>query len=130
MRKLLALTVCFFILNGALWAQDISLKYGKVTNYELNMKVYDKDSTAEAVVLYDDGYTSYEYVSNDFRINQELKQKIKILKQEGVDRATISLPYYYKSNGDREVITNLEAYSYNMEDGKIVRDDKSGKYVI
>ena len=82
------------------------------------------------MILYDDGYTSYEWVNDGFKINQELKQKIKILKQDGVDRATISLPYYYKTNGDRETISNLEAFSYNMENGKVVKNKLDKKYIF
>jgi len=130
MRKILFLSICCAISYTMTSAQDISLKFGKVNDYELNMKSYEKDTTAEAVVLYDDGYTSYEWVNEGFKITQELKQKIKILKQEGVDRATISLPYYYKTNGDRETISSLEAFSYNMENGKIVKTKLDKKYIF
>jgi hypothetical protein len=130
MKKLFILSVCCAIAHFFIFAQDISLKYGKISNYELNMKAYEKDTTAEAVMLYDDGYTSYEWGSEGFKINQELKQKIKILKQEGVDRATISLPYLYKTNSDREVISNLEAFSYNMENGKVVKTKLDKKYLF
>jgi hypothetical protein len=118
------------VANTLILAQDISLKFGKINNYELSMKSYEKDTTAEAVVLYDDGYTSYEWLNDGFKVNLDLKQKIKILKQEGVDRATISIPYYYKSNGDRESISNLEAYSYNMENGKIIKTKLDKKYIF
>ncbi|HET7733106.1 MAG TPA: DUF3857 domain-containing protein, partial [Paludibacter sp.] len=130
MRKLLIVSACYLIGHSGISAQDLSLKYGKISSYELDMKSYEKDTTAEAVVLYDDGYTSYEWVNDGFKINQELKQKIKILKQDGVDRATISLPYYYKTNGDRETISNLEAFSYNMENGKVVKNKLDKKYIF
>jgi hypothetical protein len=130
MKRLSLLTACLVVLQFAGHSQDFSMKYGKVSNYELSMKSYDKDTTAEAVIIYDDGNTYYEYTNNDFKINLEIKQKIKILKQEGVDRATISLPYYFRTNGDRESITGLEAYSYNLEDGKVIKSKLEKKYIF
>jgi len=130
MKKVSLMLICAFALHFEIYSQDFSMKYGKVNNYELAMKSYSKDSTAEAVIIYDDGYTSYNYLTNGFKIIQELKQKIKILKQEGVDRATIKLPYYYKTNSDREVISGLEAYSYNLEDGKVVKTKLERKYIF
>jgi len=130
MKRLLLFFVCITASQLSIYSQEFSLKYGKVSNYELNMKSYDKDSTAEAVIIYDDGYTAYDYFNDQFKINQILKQKIKILKQEGVGRATISLPYYYKSNSDRESITNFEAYTYNMENGKVVKTKLEKKYIF
>jgi len=95
------------------------------------MKVYPKDTTAAAVVLYEDGYASYNYVQTiGFKVEQEIKQKIKILKQEGVDEATITIPYYSKNSLDRENITNLEAIAYNLENGKITKTKLEKQYIF
>lgn len=131
MRKLTFLLSCFFFCVSVLFAQEISLKYGKISNDELNMKVYSKDTTAAAVVLYDDGYASYEYTQSvGFKIEIELKKKVKILKQEGVNEATISIPYYSNNSGDRESISYLEAMAYNMENGKIIKTKLDKKYIF
>jgi len=131
MRKLTFLLSCFFFFVSVLFAQEISLKYGKISNDELNMKVYSKDTTAAAVVLYDDGYASYEYTQSvGFKIEIELKKKVKILKQEGVNEATISIPYYSNNSGDRESISYLEAMAYNMENGKIIKTKLDKKYIF
>ena len=131
MRKLTFLLSCFFFCVSVLFAQEISLKYGKISNDELNMKVYSKDTTAAAVVLYDDGYASYEYIQSvGFQIEIELKKKVKILKQEGVNEATISIPYYSNNSGDRESISYLEAMAYNMENGKIIKTKLDKKYIF
>ena len=131
MRKLTFLLSCFFFFVSVLFAQEISLKYGKISNDELNMKVYSKDTTAAAVVLYDDGYASYEYTQSvGFKIEIELKKKVKILKQEGVNEATISIPYYSNNSGDRESISYLEAMAYNIENGKIIKTKLDKKYIF
>ncbi|MDD5186141.1 MAG: DUF3857 domain-containing protein [Paludibacter sp.] len=131
MKKLCIFIISNFLFLMVIQSQEISLKYGKVTTDELNMKVYPKDTTAEAVVLYDDGYASYEYLTSvGFMVELQLKKKIKILKPEGVDEATISIPYYSNNAGDRESVVNLEAYAYNLENGKIVKTKLEKKYIF
>ena len=131
MRKLLILFICTAASAATISAQEYSLKFGKVTNYELTMKVYPKDTTASAVVLYDDGntYFAYEHTTG-FKITEEIKRKIKILKQDAVSEATITIPYYFKSNSNRVSINGLEAFSYNMENGKIVKTKLEKKYIF
>ncbi|MDD2602610.1 MAG: hypothetical protein PHU58_04475 [Prevotella sp.] len=53
------------------------------------MKTYPNDSSANVVVLYEDGYTNFDY-EDGFILSKELKERIKILKQEGVDLATVT----------------------------------------
>jgi len=113
------------------FAQEISLKYGKISNDELNLKVYSKDTTAAAVVLYDDGFASYDYYpSVGFKVSIDLKKKIKILKKEGVDEATISIPYYSNNYSDKETIENLEATAYNIDNGKTIKTKLDKKYIF
>jgi len=131
MKKITIALFFFFCLFTELYAQEYSLKYGKITNDELTMKVYTKDTTAAAVVLYDDGYASYEYTpTSGFKLEMELKKKVKILKQEGIDEATISIPYYSGNSDERESISGLDAVSYNMEDGKVVKTKLDKKYLF
>lgn len=94
-------------------------KYGKISNEELEMKIYPKDSSAKAVVLYEDAYTGYIY-RDGFAVQSEMKCRIKILKQEGADKATISIPIYKRGRVE-ESLSGIEAYSYNLENGKIVK---------
>lgn len=131
MKRLCSLLLFCIAGTVILWGQEISFKYGKITNDELAMKVYQKDTTAEAVVLYDDGYSYYVYTpENGFVLQTEFKQKIKILKPEGVDRANIDIPYYYGDGSDRDYINGLEAVSYNLEDGKVVKTKLEKKYIF
>lgn len=124
MKRLCSLLLFCIAGTVILWGQEISFKYGKITNDELTMRVYQKDTTAEAVVLYDEGYSYYVYTpENGFVLQTEFKQKIKILKPEGVDRANIDIPYYYGDGSDRDYINNLEAISYNLEDGKVIKQN-------
>lgn len=116
---------------STLHSEDFSLKYGTVTNDELNMKIYAKDSAAAAVVLYDNGYSCYEYNSGfGFCLLSNYKKKIKILKQEGIGQATISIPYYFATTSNSERVEGLEAIAYNLENGKIVKTKLDKKYIF
>jgi len=125
----LILSFCFLV-SISVFSQEYSLKYGKVSDDELKMTVYQKDTTAAAVVIYDDGYTAYDIVNDRFQLYTDYKKKIKILKQEGVDEANITIPYYYKNSLEREMISGIEATVYNIEAGKVVKTKLERKYIF
>lgn len=99
------------------------MKFGKPTEEELTMTTYAPDSSAAAVVLYSKSDAQYDYVNNSFRITYNYEVKIKVLKPEGTSYANISIPFYYneKNSMTKEVVGRIEATSYNMEDGQVVR---------
>lgn len=113
-------------------AQEISAKYGKITDEEVAMTTYAPDSTATAVVLYKNGSTYYEYVNNDFRVIYDIEVRIKILKQEGAEYANVSIPYYQndKNVGTKEIVSGIDASAYNMENGKIERVRMKKEYIF
>jgi hypothetical protein len=115
---LLLLTLTLLACAKDLFA-EIKYKYGKVGLDELQMKIYPNDSSAQAVVLYEEGYTSYVY-RNDFIVQTEVKSRIKILKPEGTSKATITIPIY-KRGRTEETVSNIEAYAYNLENGQIAK---------
>ncbi len=85
-----------------------SVKTGLTTVKELKMKTYSKDSTAVAVVLYEQN-NSFIDPSKDYNISSDYYFRVKILKKEGFGKGTIKIPYYKK-----ETIENIEAYTYNL----------------
>lgn len=124
-----------FILLGTnlVNAQQTSTRYGKVTNDELNMTTYQPDTTANAVVIYCKGVTTYDYSSSvGFKLTTAFEKKIKILKPEGVSHADIEIPFYSneKVTSDRENIVGLEAVAYNMVNGKMERTKMKSDYVF
>lgn len=120
MRKLSTLVVflCTIII---LHAQDKSgIKFGKVTVEDLNKKVYSIDSNASAVVLGDFGST--EIVGNNegwFSLRYKHHKRVHILNKAGYDMGDVNI-YLYSNGRDEEELKNLKAYTYNVEDGKVV----------
>jgi Domain of Unknown Function with PDB structure (DUF3857)/Transglutaminase-like superfamily len=100
-------------------AQKVPIKFGDVSMEELKMRIYPKDSSAEAVVLADFGESSINYSDTKyFRLTFERITRIKILKKGGYKWADFKIPLY-EYGGEEEEYTNLKAYTYNLQGGKI-----------
>ena len=81
-------TIC-----GIINAQN--LKFGKPTNEELVMTVYDNDPDASAVVLCQLTTVSYTIDYFNYFVDYQVKKRIKILKDEGKEYANISFRYIF-----------------------------------
>ena len=77
--KRLLLTTLFCTILSYSWAQ-FSQEYGKISEDELNMKVYAKDSSASAVYLYENANFEYVNTGSNVLIVYKYSCKIKILK--------------------------------------------------
>ncbi|MCL2073413.1 MAG: DUF3857 domain-containing protein [Marinilabiliaceae bacterium] len=119
---------CLFFLTKTIYSQEISLKYGNITEDELKMTTYDQDTSAVAVVIYEHGNLAYERdQTKGLFIKFEVKKKIKILKSEGTYRGDVGIPYLKSL---RESVLGIEAYAYNMENGKLVKTKLPKKYIF
>ena len=127
MKKCTLLFVVTFLLSCYLIAKENQeapkIKFEKVSMEELAMKTYANDTTAEAVILYDDGssYIKYE-VGNGFNLTYERFVRIKILKQSGVEWGNFSI-LLYSHEKDQEKINQLKGTTFNLENGKVVKTD-------
>lgn len=143
MRTLLLaifLVISFNLLKAqSVVANDISQKWAKVTKEELEMSVYNQDTSASAVVMYQHSYTNYDfqtqngysdYTTNGFLVNTYISRKIKILKEQGKEVGTIEIPYYFYSNSSKESVTDIEAWTYNLENGKMVKSKLDKQYLF
>jgi hypothetical protein len=100
----------------------------KVSFSDLKMTTYAKDSTANALVLYEYGNS---YVDDEkFDLRTQRKHKVKIFNKEGFHNASIII-YLYKSNANSyETIDNILATTYNLEGDKVIKTqlDKANIY--
>ncbi|MCK4661919.1 MAG: DUF3857 domain-containing protein [Bacteroidales bacterium] len=102
-NTLLFIVLIQFSLLG--YSQKSPMKFGKIDIEDLKMTVYDKDTTAEAVILCDYGVFSPE------RIEFTRHCRIKILKKEGANWANNRVRSFNK------II--LKARTYNLMNGEI-----------
>lgn len=109
--------VVFLCLSNILFAQrGRSIKIGKTTLQELQMMSYEKDTTANALVLEEYGYMFPDQQYN-FSPTTERYSRIKLFNKEGFDQANIQINLYKK-----EVLKSLEAITYNLVDGQIQKN--------
>ena len=127
---LLGMMLC---LASMAWAQTLepNLKWGKPTDAELNMTTYAPDPEAEAVVLCSQTLLRYDLSSGWLRLIRSTKKRIKVLKEEGKDKANGGISYMFNGHrtGECEILAKLKAIAYNMVDGKLVKTKMEGNMV-
>lgn len=121
--------------SGLGFSQNYEL--GEVTIEELQELKYSNDPNAEAVVLFENGKTYFQYDMNSgFNIITEVEKKIKIYSKEGLDWANKAVKYYTVGQNE-ERVSFSKAITYNLENGKIEKtklrndgefDEKINKY--
>ncbi|MDX5417608.1 MAG: DUF3857 domain-containing protein, partial [Hymenobacteraceae bacterium] len=87
---------------------------------ELKMHTYDKDTSAVAVILSDFGVSHFR-INADLKLITERRTRIKILKKTGYDWANVEVPFYQQGTS-RESVGAVRGYTYNLENGKIRKD--------
>ena len=106
--------------------QKLHMRYGKIEKENLTMSHYDRDSSANAVVLGDYGRVSFLYnVEKGWYMSITRHKRIKILNKSGYDHANIEIQYHDPGIGDSEKFISLRGVTYNDEGGKIVKSKLS-----
>ncbi len=131
MRKFVIYLAVWFIVSGkTLLSQH--MEFGSVPVEDLKMEVYELDSTASAVILFDVGKAEL-----DPNLKMEMKRhvRIKILTDEGVKYGDFVQNYSF--DDPREKVGGIKAQTYNLEDGEIkvtklnkrdILNDKDGEH--
>ena len=124
-----AFSIVFLFFQINLSAQDkLPIKFGKVKLEDFDVKSPLIDSNTNAVVVADVGSSEFMANTNEMSLSLIFKEKkrIKILNKNGFDAATVIIPLYV-SNNNPEKLQDIDAFTYNIEDGKVVsvKVDKS-----
>lgn len=109
--KKIAILFSLFVIN--IYAQKQSdYTFGKVTNEELNLTKYANDTTANALVLFDYGNTTFKVKNNRIIIQTKFYKKIKIFNAEGYKYGTVKIPIYNNKSVNEEVLSvNAETHN-------------------
>ncbi|MBL4904480.1 MAG: hypothetical protein JKZ00_00255 [Flavobacteriaceae bacterium] len=113
MKKIVYLVL--FVSTLCLGQRGKTTKLGLTTMAELQMTTYEKDTTANAVVLYEHA-NLYIDEANKYVFRTDYYHRVKLFKKEAFDRATIAISLY-KS----ERVEEIKAITYNLVDGKSIR---------
>ena len=117
--RYLTIILCVFF-SSLIHAQEFGFKFGHVSISDLSAKVYDLDTTANAIVLDEFGYAVINIDEGKLILERHLK--IKILKQAGFDEANFQI-YLYTGGGEKEAVRNITASTFNLE-GAAIRESK------
>ena len=97
------------------------ITFGKVDEATLSMTHYPLDSTAGAVVLGDYGSSRIDYnQAQGLQVIFTRHTRIKILNSSAYDLANVYVNLYKQGN-DEEKISQIKGYTYNLENGKVVK---------
>ncbi len=121
MLKLYPLLLFLSLSVVALGAVPPDISFGKVDKATLSMTHYPLDSTAGAVVLGDYGSSRIDY--NQAQGLQAIftrHTRIKIFDRSAYDLANVYVNLYKQGN-DEERISQIKGYTYNLENGKVVK---------
>lgn len=97
-----------------------------ISKPDLSINTFKKDSTANALVLYEYGNSFVN--KNTYKINFEFKQKLKIINEKGFDKATIKI-YLYKSDDAEVKIKKLKATTYNLVNNELKKTELESEHV-
>lgn len=111
MKHLILILVLLSSLS--IYAQkERSTQLGRTTLTELKMKVYDKDPSAAAVILYDEG-NYYRDDRNSYELATDYYRRVKIFdKDNAQDIITVSI-YTRKEN----FVKDIKGITYTLENG-------------
>jgi transglutaminase-like putative cysteine protease len=91
--------------------------FGSFSQKEMDMKRYDTDTSAHAVVLNEYGTSSIIVMADDdIKIMFEYHVKIKILDAKGFDKGTIQIPFYTAGNDNWEDISDIKGVTTYKDD--------------
>lgn len=132
MKKAFLILFLITIKSFQTYSQSPVRKFGDIDKKNLEMKFYEKDSTAEALEIFSVGDVIYRALSTtgEFEIVYSIHKRIKIFNEEGYEYANVKIPYYYQSKSNSESITSIKASSYNIVNGKIEKTKLTKSNII
>ena len=113
------ITLCILLFSiSSIKAQSDGYSIGyEVTRPDIELNTYAKDSTANALLIYEKGNSFVD--RNSYNLNTEVQSKLKILNRNGFKHAEIAILVYDNKKGDREKVKDINATVYNIENGKV-----------
>ncbi|WP_139856256.1 DUF3857 domain-containing protein [Aequorivita sinensis] len=110
--RIAVLTLFLTITHLGFSQERLEAKFGEPSKSDFALKMYEKDTTAAAVVLYEQGYYYYDAVGDHIKLIKEVHRKIKIFDSKSYDFGTQEIPLY-SSDEDSEKVKNFMAWTYN-----------------
>ncbi|MCP4882809.1 MAG: DUF3857 domain-containing protein [Flavobacteriales bacterium] len=121
MKKIITLLIVLISYHGQSQKQTtLPYEFGKVQPEEIQIRKFSKDTTANALVLYEHGNIEFKQSGSRNYFTNTVYRKIKILNEKGYDHATVKVFVYKSDSGDKETIQNIKAVTYNSPNKKTI----------
>ena len=120
--KKLCLPFCL-LLSLLAFSQKKEIEFGQVSPEEISMDSYQKDKDAKAVVLFDKGKSIFFDSGKGYDIRFTRHKRIKIFDKSESQHAEITIPFYVDGYGKTEEVTSIEAITYNLKNGRIIKKE-------
>ncbi len=140
-NRITALAFCLVVsIAACCQKKEIKIKFGDIKPEDFKQDYTALDSSADAVYLDDIGSSHHTGNNNGwFSVIYTVHERIQLIHKKSFDElATIKINLYTKGE-EKEKLNNLEAATYNLEDGKVVQtkvdkslifQDKDGDYEV
>lgn len=130
MRLRYAACLLFFIwFANPGFAQKIPpppFEIGKVPAEDLQMKVFEPDTAAVALVLYNYGHAEVVNAGGAFHLHWEQKRRVKILKKPGFKYGNISIPF---NSYNKNETFYFESAQVHLPNGTTVKVGKKDVFI-
>ena len=111
-------SICFFLILlsiNFLYSQEReTAEFREPSESDFALAVYEKDTTAAAVVLYEQGYYHYDAVGDYIKLIKEVHRKIKVFDSKKFVGGTVDIPLFFSD----ETSEKLAGYSGWTHNGK------------
>ncbi|MFD1316004.1 hypothetical protein [Namhaeicola litoreus] len=111
--KLLRLWIILLLLGISCNAQNVIPKFGSVSMEEMNMPSYPNDTTANALVLFEQCDVKFVPQNNRIHLETTIYKKIKIFNKEGVDYGNVSVKIYDDQKGGMEIVQKIKGITHS-----------------
>ena len=117
---LFALVLCYSL---SVFSQERQTsEFGKPTEDDFALQIYEKDSTAAAVVLFERGYYHFETVGNYIKLVKNVYRKVKVFDSKRFDGNVVDIPLYF-SDESRETIGGYKGVTHNNQEKSYIDKD-------
>ncbi len=116
----------FLLVVTSFTVSSQTVKFGKVSDEEVQEQRYARDSSAAAAYLYKYRKTYYQYTQGSgLNLITEIHERVKVYDTDGLDYGTKTINLY-KTASKSERLTGLKGATYNIE-GNAVKATKLAK---